>query len=362
MGILINESNVIKNTKLIEMKISGSNGDIKNVISVYSNINSPELKTTLVWKSDHIEEKYGGYSVLTGYNTSVNYSKYFEKDNFSVLGNISLGGTIGKTTFIKKIDNYIFMNVGGTVFRSSDGGKTFTTVLSINNSFADTMSIASGNNTIIIEYNDSNNGNIIYYSKNMGTTWTYKKIYNVNIFGNVIFGNGKFIYYSSYTGSTYRGIYHLSDDGINWTEHNISTTFSPWWIGFGNNTYVGVGGLNGTNTPICCYSVDGINWVVSSTNSFTSSSIFIGYINGKYYAVNDDLSKVFYSNDGKSWSNTSMTISPKPTKILDISYSKENNKFYLVSSDKIYSSNDAITWTGVFNLPQTFTNSKLFIY
>lgn len=362
MSIFTNDSiQFSKNLKSIKVKFNAG-GDIKNVTSVYSNIQNQDLSPQLTWKTDDGGVGYDGYSVLSGYGTAGNYCKYFTKDNFGVSTSISLGAATGKTTFIEKIDEHIFMNIGSIIFRSSDGGKTFSSVLSsINNAYINSMSIAYGNGTIIVDYND-NNGNNIYYSKNKGLTWTFKRVYNVNTFGNIVFGNGKFIYYSKYEDSTYRGKYHYSEDGVNWIENTITTTFRPYWIGFANNRFVGVGGLNTTNTPLRCYSDDGINWSVASTNSFQTNSRFIGYVNGMYYAINDNLSNVFYSNDGVSWSNSSVKISPKPSTLLDIIFSQENNKFYLVSSNNIFSSNDAINWTSVYTNPQTFTDGKLFIY
>lgn len=85
-----------------------------------------------------------------------------------------------------------------------------------------------------------------------GINWNTSTMPNSRNWGNVFYGNGKFIVpcYNS-------DIYAYSTDGINWTEGTLPIS-NTWKYGvYGNGKYVLI---SDSNPAYVCYSADGINW------------------------------------------------------------------------------------------------------
>lgn len=131
-----------------------------------------------------------------------------------------------------------------------------------------------------------------------------------------------------------------STDGIVWT---VQTIFASNTV-LGNLTYAGsyFYALQGGNTSLFYYSSDGIVW--NSANfpaSITNPSV--AYNSGVYVVAGG--SRVFYSNDGVTWFNSSLAIATRQAVVWDGTY------FLVWGTGGTYRSNDGNTWTNQGTTP-----------
>ena len=193
--------------------------------------------------------------------------------------------------------------------------------------------------------------NRIAYSTN-STRWTEATLpSDSSSWVSVCYGNNKFVAISKDCKIA------TSTDGINWT--TSSTTLpslagpaSKWLkICYGNGKFVAVAGVENT----AAYSNDGITWTKSTMASNAIwNSLYYNDNLGMYVAIsaNGDMN---YSTDGRSWSTdiswNSSTLPGNPISWISVCYG--NGKFIAVNEEDSTgaSSTDGINWTYNISLP-----------
>jgi hypothetical protein len=172
------------------------------------------------------------------------------------------------------------------------------------------------------------------YSTN-GTTWTNTTTPGEGYY--LAYGNGKFVYFSPFnllmvtstdaiTWSsqphtsqvwTYSSIdfindrfmrqpsgsnnyYEHSTDGVTWTEGSLPTEYESSFQGitYGNNVYLALG-FNGTVYT----STDLMNWTYVTNSYITNGQPY--FTNGKFYITGEQLTTIYSSTDGQSWTSSS---------------------------------------------------------
>lgn len=143
--------------------------------------------------------------------------------------------------------------------------------------------------------------------------------------------------YVAVASSTDKGAY--SRDGINWTEMTMPSSTNWGSIIYGNNKFVAL-----SWSHVIAYSDNGIDWSTATLPSEGSNDALYGiaYGNGKFVVVNYNSDNAMYSEDGITWTMTTM---PAYNSWYDVVYG--NGKFVAVghSSNNAAYSVDGITWT-----------------
>lgn len=162
----------------------------------------------------------------------------------------------------------------------------------------------------------------------------------------------KFIAFSS-------SVIFYSTDGIIWKKGQLSSALTN--NGAPANFYYPC--CNGRITIACdnnnsnniCYSEDGINWSKATLSTSVDSQAFLTCYGDKFVIILYNKTQVLTSTNGSQWTVNSAHGLPT------YSYSKfykciyRNNLYYLFTSQGIYTSSDAITWSKLAttgNLPK----------
>jgi hypothetical protein len=174
-----------------------------------------------------------------------------------------------------------------------------------------------------------------------GLNWTSRTPAANNWWKDITYGNGLFVAVSD-TGSGNRVM--TSPDGINWTSRSSAMNATFTGVAYGNGVFVAVasGGVVG---GVFMTSPDGINW---TQQNIIAGALTVHFANGKFTVGSR------YSINGITWLNSNINFNP-----LGITY---GNGYYVAvissGADRIYYSNDAITWTAT---PSPSLNSYSFI-
>ena len=186
-------------------------------------------------------------------------------------------------------------------------------------------------NTInsICTYNNNNLISFGLYSLEIGTSWTHvegpSSIYEVK------YANGLWV------AAAYNGLWY-SDDGINWTQSNI-TTYYLWYI-----TYSGSRWFAGTYHGLY-YSYDGKTWHETNIDyEVCDNGGNIIYANNMWVCATNvyDTRSIIYSTDGINW--TACNID-------DVSYTVAyaDGVFMAGFNEGVYTSTDGINWTKTYD-------------
>ena len=149
------------------------------------------------------------------------------------------------------------------------------------------------------------NNKLVLYTDD-GVTWNTSTMPNTRNWGNVFYGNGKFIVPASGTNT-----YAYSTDGISWTEGTLPV-FGYWRGGaYGNGKYVMFDNSSYNTASKVCYSEDGLTWnyytfptISPNTNPLTirniifDGSLFVLIGKENHLGGADTIGK---SSDGINW-------------------------------------------------------------
>ena len=178
-------------------------------------------------------------------------------------------------------------------------------------------------------YNNSNLISFGLYSLNVGSS--LKLIEGLNSVDSTVYANGLWVTTAS------SGIWY-SEDGLNWTQSNI--TKSSWYdLAYCGSRWI-AGGYNGI-----CYSYDGKTWYESNITSrvFSNGGNF-AYGNGVWVCAsnNSGTNALLYSTDCVNWQPSNMTVY-----CYNVIYA--NGIFMAGGNDGIYKSTDGINWTMIYS-------------
>jgi hypothetical protein len=215
-------------------------------------------------------------------------------------------------------------NSGTTNAMSSSDGRSWTLRTSAGG--YQWNAITYGNNQFVAVAGDTN----AVMTSATGTSWTLYTGMPTSGFTGVAYGGGKYV--------AIGGSPMYSSDGINWATSSVPLTQLPSWsaITYGNGKFVAVGDGNEFIT-----SPDGINW--TAVTAGTGQSYYITYGNGVFVAVSYNGSYSYYSQDGVTW-----TLSSLPILSWWSSVAYGGGIFVTVSNDgtgRVATSPDGITWT-----------------
>lgn len=176
------------------------------------------------------------------------------------------------------------------------------------------------------------NNKLVLYTDD-GENWDTATMPNTRNWGFPFYGNGKFIVtLFNPTAGQSQGIYAISEDGINWTEHTFNiptgTAHSGWSF---------CKGVYGNGKYVLVYSVGGS------------------------YAGSGGQTFIFYSSDALNWSNFNLSFNNQLHQPLDIIFDGE--KFVILSADgHVAVSTDAINWTQKSNFESSMPVYSRFTY
>jgi hypothetical protein len=186
---------------------------------------------------------------------------------------------------------FVSLGCGSSSFVYSTDGVTWTQGTMPDRDSFDFSSIAYGNSKFVVFAN----GSYEYSYSSDGITWTNSSEgLGGKQYGNVIYGNSKFIASNSVN-------YIYSTDGITWTQGTFPSISTSWTsLTYGNNKFVAVASDN-----VFAYSTDGITWTQGTlpSNKSSNKTTNLAYGNNKfvatgYYVYNCSFA---YSTDGITW-------------------------------------------------------------
>lgn len=220
------------------------------------------------------------------------------------------------------------ITVGGVVYRlGADDKFEWASKVGVKPPFDWTKSEFKASQTIYClsyglgKYMGAGNDDTFVYSQD-GINWTELDtstssgisgvLYNAIVYGDkfVAAGSADMI-----IGRQPRVLY--SSDGIEWSTKNLTDVTSNatdlYAIAYGNGLYVTAG-----TAGAMAYSTDGIEWTRVSDSGFSKTIRGIAYGDGYFVAVSDE-GYVGYSSDGISWSTSAVSF-PTDTNIRAIAY------------------------------------------
>lgn len=253
----------------------------------------------------------------------------------------------------------------GQAASTSTAGSTLAGIASDGSQF-----VAAGYNYTVAADGTENQSTGIIITSPDGITWTPQSFAGsdspnvfIGIGNNVAWGNGTWVVGGG--GSVY-----TSTDGVTWTSHDLTSYYTtgsgPDWImtrmTFLNGKFLGVG-LNGLTYSSVFSSDDGINWTEHDLAP-RSSSLFFGiaaieYSSGRY--IVGGYSGVFSSLDAVSW-KTEFT---GPQTNLSACVVQGGGRFVIPGHYGSIASNDGVTWPDALSgtdLRNTFTGKGCAVY
>lgn len=239
--------------------------------------------------------------------------------------------------YSKEQKKYLVMGTDSLIYSSNNGINWIAT-----QNMRGTLNGVTYSKKLDLYIGVGNNGLIL--ASRDGTIWTDK---NSNITSNL-----KAVTYSEeleifIAVGEYNKILK-SDNGNVW-EEVFSTTFSSYKLNdviYSEKLHIFVAcGFAGTSGDIMTSS-DGINWdyirnVISIPHCFC-----VTYSEEKNLFIIGTTSKgIITSSDGINWNKKIITILPSNTEVINITYSKELEFFFILRGNYIYKSGDGINWT-----------------
>ena len=269
------------------------------------------------------------------------------------------------------------------VMVSSDG-KNWEQVITTGIGGHNHSAIAFGNGKFVAVGNAyfSTSANLVSVSSD-GINWTQSSVpeFNNDKISNVTFANGVFVATTGLYTSSYSNVY-TSVDGINWTVVPLGVNGHWHACAYGNGIWVTMSGgySNTTATNYLRVSLDNAQtWVTSGNSPDRSNKVYnlndkslitsvdyllsadslynstissleasgvssIKYFNNKFYATQVESDKLLQSNDGVTWSETTLPITANWT---DITY---DGTAFVIIADSLadaYRSTDGTTWSAV---------------
>jgi hypothetical protein len=163
-----------------------------------------------------------------------------------------------------------------------------------------------------------------------GITWTATTMPESTYWQSVTYGDNKFVAVS-YIG----GYSAYSSNGIAWSGTTLPA--DAYWVSvtYGDNKFVAVGYFHDS----AAYSTDGIDWTQNSLPGGSQRWNSVAYGKGKFVAVATYANFVAHSTDGINWGTGEVSFQPWK----QVAYG--NDKFVIMATSYAAYSDDGITWT-----------------
>lgn len=149
-----------------------------------------------------------------------------------------------------------------------------------------------------------------------GVNWTARSSGTTSNLRSIAHGNGMFVAVGDYSvdssnGTRYFGVVLTSVDGIKWEIQSLGLHNVPYSVAYGNGSFVAVGTgispVSGYGYDISLVSTDGIHWTV---NSLPDGLFAVNFLNGEFYAIAWEYTKVYTSLDGVTWGHSTVVSFP----------------------------------------------------
>ena len=320
---------------------------------LYINNSSSNINATINSYSSQLVTSYlngkiinnSNNNTLSTYNSTIipgeNVFSFLCKSPSSTVTNMILAGGSGVNTICYSTD--------GINWASSNNGSQ---VLSLCNSII-------WNGIMWLAVGQGSTSNIAYSMDGMNWFSGNTSINGVMSICNCIVWNGT-VYVAGGTPTTQGSSLAYSTDGYNWFASKNGTQVLPvdcMSIACSNNLFVALGNSNWLYYP---YSTDGITWT-QNYMYIQGSTVNKVYYSGKMWFFSWQLnsnqtmvSRILYSNDGKTWSETTGTNNYN---LGPCSFAYNGTQYVSGSSwitrpegsSFIYTSTNGISWTGDFN-------------
>lgn len=222
----------------------------------------------------------------------------------------------------------VYLGTSSKLYYSTDLGETWSDV-TLSDNYAN-GSIAYGNNKFVIIY-----GNKYISSSNL-TTWSSAAYFNY-FMKFVVFGSNKFVV----VGDVNVAEYYYSEDGSSWTTRNMPESATFRVFKFVNNKFIGL-----TSNKMFI-SEDGLSWTVRTLPENSSNWNGVAYGNGKY-VISQNQGHAYYSDDLSTWTqcNTLINVGNNVLFVNDkfMSFDTVNSAGTLPNGDVVSVSEDGINW------------------
>src|SRR5208283_3295777 len=202
------------------------------------------------------------------------------------------------------------------VFKSMDGGNTWTSINSLGSFWAPSTHSSNGNTIASIMALDPlhsgtlyvGSGSVLYKTTNAGTNWTYMKYFSSSQ-GIQSLAIDPVTTTTIYVGTASGGIYKSMDGGNTWSAVNNGLNnldIQALLVDPQNsaNVYAGVGGGFGSNPSLFRTTNGGTNWILT-TNGLASQPVTGLAANAEaiYAILGDafDSASLYRSSDGLNW-------------------------------------------------------------
>ena len=254
-------------------------------------------------------------------------------------------------------ERFLMSFSGGEIYHSMDGENWSLLSSSSNSNGINTAHgiscIAYGHGIFVA---CSSNTGYSYYSTDNGKTWTPMSggldspYYH---YGDVVYGNGRFVCIGCKNGNLNDSKSYYSTDGINWTPMSGLDTEGYFRLAYGNGRFVCIGNYKSY------YSIDGVNWTPMNGLDTNLKYYGLAYGNGRFVCIgnttNNQGGKSYYSIDGVNW--TPMSGLPIYSINNDLAYG--NGRFVCTAyAGKSYYSTDGVNWTPMSGLDTIYINSS----
>lgn len=213
----------------------------------------------------------------------------------SVQGTVPTAGQYG---YAVAFGGGTYMAIGNVNSCYSTNGTSWTAVAISN------RDVAYGNSIFV------STGNGTASSSPTGVTWTARSFSAIDGYC-VVYAAGLFVSVGATTGGAATTTAYTSPDGITWTARTIPSNVygqpGRRALAYGGGLFVALCGDYSSGVPAnYATSPDGITWTVRSSPTPTRAFYALTYFDGKFVAIPDSTSSVFYtSTDGINWvSNT----------------------------------------------------------
>lgn len=159
--------------------------------------------------------------------------------------------------------------------------------------------------------------------------------------------------------TTTQGVSHhnvaYSINGTTWSTSVMNGSGSYTWgdLTYGNSKFMAVGGYSSGTKGAVSYSTDGITWTTNSSIG-TSSRLLVVAFGGGVFAAADATGIHYSSNDGVSWTSTTI---PGIATITSPRITYGGGKFVLVCNQGVASSSNGSVWVKE-NPPTTFVSAN----
>jgi hypothetical protein len=235
---------------------------------------------------------------------------------------------------------YIPANTSGTLLAKTTNGQTWSAVISYTagtNGFTGSCLMGDNNNNIIMAQKNTG-GVLINLSTNAVTS-----LPNVPSCIGTIATNGT----GTWVLPGNDNIYYSTNLGTTWSVGRSTPGQFPRWIAYGNGVFVAVCTQAGANNIY--YSSNGISWTANTTYFLTGTPVaylfFSTYYNRFYLA---GASAIWYSTNGQTWTSTQALtasgINVSDTAVV-LGEDRNGNILLYAASGTVYYSTNGTTFT-----------------